>query len=281
MITVNGTVISKNTFKFPGGELGVSLKNVEGPTTSVEVEALLLNSDDIMELALITSAIREALSYGKIPMELRLLYFPYGRQDRVCNEGEAHGVKVMAGIINLLGYDRVGILDPHSDAVIAAVNNSYPIEQHLPAADALEDLVRKQHYELVCPDAGAEKKINRLAKELGAWGLTPPVHYASKKRNLATGEITATEIDGDFTDKDLILVDDICDGGRTFIELAKVLRAKGARKLVLYVTHGIFSKGMDELKEYFDHVYAAYAFKEPGSMFLTLGVDLNNGGLAE
>lgn len=272
MITVNGTVISKNTFKFPGGELGVSLKNVDAPTTSVEVEALLKNSDDIMELVLITSAIREALSYRKVPMELRLLYFPYGRQDRVCNPGEAHGVKAMAGIINLLGYDMVGILDPHSDAVIAAVNNSYPIDQCIPAAEALEDLVRKEHYELVSPDAGAEKKINKLAKALGAWGLTPPVHYARKKRNLATGEITATEIDGNFAGKDLVIVDDICDGGRTFIELAKVLKEKGAGKLVLYVSHGIFSKGFEELKQHFDRVICGYSFepRETDDFFISL-----------
>jgi len=261
MITVNGTLISKNTFTFSGGELSVSLKGIKEPTTDVQVEALLKNSDDIMELILITNAIREALCFKRVPMELCLFYFFYGRQDRVCNLGEVHGVKVMAGIINLLGYDMVGILDPHSDAVIAAVDNSYAIEQHLPAAEALKDLVRKQHYELVSPDAGAEKKINKLAKELGAWGLTPPVHYARKKRNLATGEITATEIDGDFTDKDLVIADDICDGGRTFVELAKVLKAKNARKLVLYVTHGIFSKGLDELRLHFDRVICGYSFE--------------------
>ena len=50
-------------------------------------------------------------------------------------------------------------------------------------------------------------------------------------------------------------VDDICDGGRTFIELGKVLRAKGASKLVLSVTHGIFSRGPALVFEMFDAIY--------------------------
>jgi ribose-phosphate pyrophosphokinase len=50
-------------------------------------------------------------------------------------------------------------------------------------------------------------------------------------------------------DKHVIIVDDICDGGRTFIELAKVLKSNKVKNITLFVTHGIFSKGVDALFE--------------------------------
>jgi len=262
----------KAPIKFPGGELLFKLPEKIDIPDFVIVESLIKNSDDIMELVMAVNAIREAKNHD-VSIQLSLFYFPYARQDRVCNPGEAHGVKAMAGLLNSLSLNRVFILDPHSDAVVAAVNNAVLVPQYEVAAQLIKDRVRKDHYELVCPDAGAEKKVNALAKHLGAWGLTPPVHYATKTRNLATGEITGTKFDGYVKGRKLIIVDDICDGGRTFIELAKVLKANGADRVELYVTHGIFSKGVTALQEYIDHVYAFYTFNEAASDYLTVGVD--------
>ena len=59
-----------------------------------------------------------------------------------------------------------------------------------------------------------------------------------------------------------MIVDDTCDGGRTFIELAKVLRARNAGKIELYVTHGIFSKGLKELSEHFDCIHSLNVWED-------------------
>jgi ribose-phosphate pyrophosphokinase len=67
--------------------------------------------------------------------------------------------------------------------------------------------------------------------------------------------------------KDFLIVDDICDGGRTFIELAKVLRPWTTGKIYLYVTHGIFSNGLDVFNSLIDGVYTANPFPK---------VDLNH-----
>ena len=75
-----------------------------------------------------------------------------------------------------------------------------------------------------------------------------------KHRDVLTGQITGTSIIGEAEAKTGIIVDDICDGGRTFIELAKVIR-KDYDKLILCITHGIFSNGFDELFKYFDQIY--------------------------
>jgi ribose-phosphate pyrophosphokinase len=114
---------------------------------------------------------------------------------------------------------------------------------------------------LISPDAGAEKKIKELGNLLSSNEKKVPLLCARKVRDTLTGAILATEIYGDVQGRDLIILDDICDGGRTFVELAKALRNQGAGDLYLYVTHGIFSKGLTELKEYFKRVYCYYPLR--------------------
>ena len=77
---------------------------------------------------------------------------------------------------------------------------------------------------------------------------------ASKIRDTKTGYITETKLQGEVRGRDVLIFDDICDGGRTFIELAKSLKAKGAKKISLYITHGIFSKGKDVLYNHIDEI---------------------------
>ncbi len=71
---------------------------------------------------------------------------------------------------------------------------------------------------------------------------------ADKVRNPENGQIFGTEVFyDDFEGKPVLIVDDICDGGYTFLKLAEKLKEKNAGMVILYVTHGIFSKGLDEL----------------------------------
>jgi len=78
------------------------------------------------------------------------------------------------------------------------------------------------------------------------------------KRDVRTGNILGVVVDQNVTDLNLLVVDDICDGGRTFTELSKTLSMP--KKLELFVTHGIFSKGVKELTEAYDHIYTTNSF---------------------
>ena len=89
----------------------------------------------------------------------------------------------------------------------------------------------------------------------------PEVIQAQKMRNLKTGEIIKTEILGDVKGKKVLIADDICDGGRTFIELAKVLKNKGAVEVSLFITHGIFSKGLEVFEGLIDAIYTTDSFR--------------------
>lgn len=258
--------IPVNMFQFSGGETQVQLETRnylkmccmhKNPVTNFSITAHIRNGD-IMPLALIVDALRRI---GCGPIDLHLPYLPYARQDRVMNRGESLALKVFCDFINNLGFQSVTVDDCHSDVGVALLNNVVHRKQHTILMEEVFDEYSCQNGNdidaVVAPDAGAMKKTAEFVKVLNGYRPTEMIR-ADKVRDVTTGEITGTEVYGDVEGKTLLIVDDICDGGRTFIELAKVLRAKGAKKIVLMVTHGIFSKGKDVLLEHIDEVYAKY-----------------------
>lgn len=263
--------IPLKAFNFPAGESHVTL-SANQITEAIAIQALLDSSDRIMELLLAVDAVRRIQPSTKI--NLTIPYFPYGRQDRVCNPGESLSVKVMADLINNLKCDRVTIVDPHSDVTPALLDNCYVISQgDILQTSPLPEKIREENWALVAPDTGAQKKTHEVAKNCSFDDFTPDVFCAGKVRETHTGKITATTFQGDIKGRKVLIVDDICDGGRTFIELAKVLKEKGSQEIYLYITHGIFSKGLDVLRPYLDHIYCYHTMlssQEQDSTFLTV-----------
>ncbi|MCX7124496.1 MAG: ribose-phosphate diphosphokinase [Gammaproteobacteria bacterium] len=255
-ITVNQKII--HSFNFPGGECHVQISSIE-ITEQTDILTYINNANDIMTLLLTVDAIRRI--NRKTDIYLTIPYFPYSRQDRVCNPGEALSVKVMADIINSLNCTLITIYDPHSDVTPALINNCKIITlAEIVSKSFLADEICNKNMTLVSPDAGSEKKIQVVAKKISESGKTVNVLYASKIRDTLTGKIISTEVRDELHGKDFIILDDICDGGGTFIELSKALKNLGAENIYLYVTHGIFSKGLDVLRENFKHIYCCHTF---------------------
>lgn len=239
-------------FTFPGGEEHVRLTDIYiGNKTFVY--ASLKSSNDVMALMLTVDAIYRIRPETKI--FLTIPYLPYARQDRVCHDGEALSIKVMCNMINLLKCHEVVIIDPHSDVAPALINNVRIIHQaDIVANSELTEIIQSAECDLVSPDAGSLKKCTQVQKKLLEAGVKTQLYTASKKRNPENGKITQTEVTGDIKNKNLIIVDDICDGGRTFVALADELKKKGANKVFLYVTHGIFSQGLEPLIQSIDEI---------------------------
>ena len=258
-------------FKFSGGECHVKISDLE-INERTNILANLNNSDDVMSLLLIVDAVRRINPSTQVL--LTIPYFPYARQDRVCNEGEALSAKVMADLINSLNCAGVTIYDPHSDVTPALLNNCRVISvADIISKSFLAKEINSKNLLLISPDAGAEKKVRMVAKKLSAEGEVVEVLCATKSRDTMTGNITSTTIHGDVKGKNIMIVDDICDGGATFIELSKLLKEQGAGDIYLYVTHGIFSKGLSVLQDHFKHVYCYHTLLQSESVnesFLTM-----------
>jgi ribose-phosphate pyrophosphokinase len=239
--------------KFAGGECHVRLSESFSADDKVKIQIRLNTSDDIMTLCLAVDALRHM---GVSHIEAFIPYMPYARQDRVMNSGEPLSVKVMARIINSLELRKVTIFDAHSDVTVALLDNCHNIPNH----DMVSALIQEgnlKDYVLVSPDLGAYKKVDKLAQKLGYKG---EIATGIKIRDLASGQITKSGVNcDDLHGKTCIVVDDICDGGRTFIELAAALKDKHAGDLHLIVSHGIFSyQALDRLKEAgYRHVYSS------------------------
>lgn len=248
-LKIGNVTQSVKQFTFPGGEVGVEIQSWSNcdQVERVDLIAHLKNSDDIMSLLLVSDAVDRQYKFAK--KHLTLNYVPYARQDRVCNEGESLSVSVMAKLINSCGFVKVKISDPHSDVTPAMINNVDIIESY----DILKHKDLSQYY-IVAPDAGAYKKAYKWAQKKNALGVIT----ANKVRDVRTGNIVSVNVDQSVAGLKLFVVDDICDGGRTFIELAKCL--DGAECIELFVTHGIFSKGTKVLTDVYDKVYSTNSF---------------------
>lgn len=247
------------SFKFSGGEIQVEIPGLPEQVNNAQIVARIQSSDDIIQLMLVNDLIRNQ----NCVQEARTLvvpYFPYARQDRVMKSTESFSLKPIASMINSMEFGEVTILDPHSDVTPALLDNVKVIEQVDVFArhEMLQFHIVPSNTILVSPDAGAVKKSFKIAQRFGL-----PLITATKHRDVSTGEITGTSLNDGISieDKDLIIVDDICDGGRTFIELAKVLRAYKPRSISLYVTHGIFSKGIDVFQGVIDRVFTTDSFQ--------------------
>lgn len=250
-------------WKFPGGEVGVALEpgiveflSVFSP--KVEIITTLNNSDEVMQLLMVVDALKR---FAPKSISLTCSYFPYARQDRVCNTGEALAVKVIAQLINSLNFERVSIFDPHSDVTPALIDRVKVTDCTWLAERINRHAPLKPGYILVAPDLGATKKTQKIARTLNYNG---DILQFEKTRNLATGEITGIKATTDFncTKKHFIIFDDICDGGRTFIEIATKLKECGASTVALAVSHGIFSKGLACLYDNgIDQIFTTDSFK--------------------
>ncbi|QYC52498.1 ribose-phosphate diphosphokinase [Salmonella phage SSBI34] len=258
-VRIGGLVVEKDgVLEFAGyGEVDhLSQRKWE----NYRVTAHIQSSDDIMDLLLLKDAI-DRVGNGclrRVYSILHLPYLPYARQDRAMVNGESISVVVMANLINSLGFDAVWIDDPHSDVGPSHIKNAVITPQHELLLDMCnKDDVLSDGTIIVAPDAGAMKKASKLAELADL-----PLGTGGKHRDVKTGKITGTTYSGpDVKGKRCLLVDDIADGAATFVFLAEKLKSLGAKQVDLYVTHGIFSKGIDDL-EHIDKIYSAYPWRK-------------------
>ena len=253
--------IGVNILKYPAGEPQLSLSKqflVYTSNTGVfDARCLGVDYCNVSLLAQAGDIINHAMPEKRI--KLYLPYMPFSRQDRRVSETTSSALKVFAKMVNAMGFSGVKTMDAHSDvceAVFDHLDNhdNKKLVQMALAAHAREAIT------FLSPDAGAAKKIPSLIQSLDTSDITISTEYAQKHREVLTGKITHTSVPDGLGGADIIIVDDICDGGRTFIEIAKALPQDTTKHLV--VTHGIFSQGTDVIFDHFDTVTTTDSFPQ-------------------
>ncbi len=245
--------ITYDYFTFSGGEPHIKITTQFSNVEKVSITHRIQSFNDIGILLLAVNALR---NMGVTKLDLLLPYFPAARQDRLMVSGEALSVKVYADIINNQHFNSVTVFDPHSEVTPALLNNCKVLDNF----DFIKQITNQlnENLLLISPDGGALKKIYKVAAYLQDYDVVE----CSKSRDVKTGKLSGFKVYADdLQGKDCLLVDDICDGGGTFLGLAKELKAKNAGNLYLAISHGIFSKGFENLGKEFKKIFTTDSFK--------------------
>ena len=225
-------------FRYPAGESHVRLVGDLLESSPLVIEASARNFEDLCG---ILTADR-ILKRRRVAARWFVPYFPFARHDRRIDAHDGHELELALDLVRTLD---ITIADPHSDVS--------GLLRHIPQAVAVELFTAAGLFDaaplVVIPDAGATKKAL-------TWARDRELVQCSKRRDPRTGRLSVFEVpERDLGGAPCVIVDDICDGGGTFIGLAKALAARNAGPLTLAVTHGLFTKGTGELAKHFERVF--------------------------
>lgn len=176
-------------------------------------------------------------------VNLSMPFLPYGRQDKAVSNTKSFGLRTFANLINNLNFNSVETIDSHNPSRSCYIKG---LEDKSARPFILEALKKTMANLVLFPDKGAEQRYSAsifINKPQNVEGYIS----ANKKRDPSTGKILSIDLNGDPKGFKVLIVDDICDGGMTFKLVAQEAYAKKAKEVHLYVTHGIFSQGIQTI----------------------------------
>jgi len=230
---------SVQPFKFPAGEW--HLKNTDADEKPIGAVVYGTDPEDLVILGMWADYVHQrgekAVAY--IP------YFPAARADR----GVPFGAKVYADIVNSFNLDEVVIFDPHSPVIVELINNVRVIDSAPVIKSVIDKHGEGQYVGVIAPDKGAVARATQAAEALGV-----PLYKATKERDFETGKLLRFEVEPLPEEGRLLIADDVCEAGGTFLGIAGVTGIPKER-LSLWVSHGSFTGGANRLTEAFSRIY--------------------------
>ena len=221
-----------NIQKFSDGEIGVEFQeSIRGQFVFL-VQSTFAPTDNMMELLLMIDAAKRASAYKVIAV---IPYYGYARQDRKDRPRVAIASKLVANMLTAAGADRVITMDLHAPQIQGYFD--IPVD-HLDSSAIfipyIEDL-KLANLTFAAPDVGSANRIREIASYFEVEMVICDKH---RKR---ANEISSMVVIGDVTNRDIVLIDDICDTGGTLTKSAGLLMDKGARSVRAFCTHPVLS----------------------------------------
>ena len=260
MVLVNGIPFGEKSF--PNGETIFNTGNQYTRDANNEISLVYESDSDIFKLIVAKRCLDEEMTRCKVKHSffnayatLKISYMPYSRMDRDMPD-MAFSLKYIAEVINSLNFDNVQILTPHSNVTPALINN----------VEAIYDVGVAEAYQHSNPDY-IFYPDNGACKSFGEHLAYKNYFYGNKKRELSTGKIEKYELVNapDIKGKSILIIDDLCVKGGTFILAAQALKAAGASKVNLFVTHLEKAVYDGELltTTWVDHIYTVNTLNIP------------------
>ncbi len=234
MIYLNGSPLNVTLFPDNTSQVWKLPKEILNETNWANVKWDFQHEGEFLHLA----QLKMLLDEYQVEASLTLSYLPYGRQDKMISNDRTFALNTFAVLLNTLAFKNVVINDPHSEIALELIKNS----KAKYSLNWVEIAHSETNADAYCyPDKGAKVKYSKL--------FEIPHLYGEKVRNQSTGHIESYALHGNPKGANILIVDDICDGGMTFIMLAQELYKAGANEVNLFVSHGVFSKGLTPLYE--------------------------------
>lgn len=245
-------------FTFPAGEAHIKRED-RRDLESVEVAVIQSTNesihDDLFHLAMWNDYLvheNKDNPEHQIKRVLLIPYFPGARADR----GQPFGLKVYADFIRNLELDQIIIFDPHSGMTGDTLHAAAEYVTFLYPHDILN--AHDLYAGVIAPDKGAFNRASKVAELMGV-----PCYTAEKIRDFETGKIKGVVVEISPTpdpSEIFLVVDDICDGGGTFMALAQYLDIP-RDQIDLYVSHGVFSGQSADLNKYYNHIFTTNSYQ--------------------
>lgn len=256
------TTIGFKHVVYPDGQQQIVLDKDTIPAQEVTIMSRFNSFLDLEKILCATKSLKQ------IGCKIHL-YIPYilgARSDRNFEIGDNVYLRdVIAPILNAQNYLSITSLEVHNPVMAQAC---IPNLKCLDMNDLIKFVGReyykefkkdKSHTVLVSPDLGATKRVQHVQEVIGDVEI---VRFDKKRVKGKIVGMTMLDNVPSFKGKDIFIFDDICDGGRTFIECAKIIKQRDPGKIFLVVPHGIFSNGFDELDKHIDHIYTTNSYSE-------------------
>lgn len=264
----NGIPYSK--VKYPDGQISIVVNTTilgeHHVLESVLIKSRMNSYEDVFAIISAADALR---SWGVTNVSLFISCFLTQRSDREFIPGHSFDLWEMADIIKQQHFRSITVFHPHSDVLPALLKTRLnkvivmDSKQYVQLALSQIETAHDCKVTLVSPDAGAFKWVFKLGEK-----LMRNVVAGNKSRDLFSGHIE-TSIHADINGKVCLIVDDYCDGGRTFVQLAEKLVAQGAAAVYLFTAHGLYSNGEEDLKKYIKGAYTTNSIKDEQTDFTT------------
>ncbi len=218
--------------EFSDGEFQPSLEETVRGQHVFLIQSTMPPTENLFELLLMIDAAKRASAKSVVAV---IPYFGFARQDRKDKPRVAIGSKMIAGMLESAGVDRIMTMDLHADQIQGffekPVDHLYASTIFLPYINSIDtgNLI------IAAPDAGGAKRANSYSKKLDL-GLA----ICHKQRKVAN-EIAEMTVIGDVEGKDVILVDDMVDTAGTLTKAADLFLEQGAKSVRAICTHGVLS----------------------------------------
>ena len=250
LVHLEDSNIKYSISRFPDGEVQISLEEFSHKE-QIQVKCRITNAEDLF----ILMQVLDILDRHEVSYVLSIYYLMGMRMDRVMDFNRPFTLKIVLNSLKNCNADNIKILEPHSDVYYDFRFGGKFTELYIEGSPSNTVW---HGYQMVLPDAGAKERYDY---QYVGTALT-----CSKVRDLTTGKILEIKIDNPeaISDKPLLILDDLCDGGDTFCSIAKAFNSLGISKerLNIAVTHMVNPKGIKNLSENFNHVWFTNSYKD-------------------